>query len=181
MTRMSLKRLIGLQLAAVLGGFLLLIALFAIAFAALILAPGPSAADYEAALDELAIPADWELAHTTVEATGTLGGCMRLMNLNCPSVTRYYLVDGEATATYDALTESLTSAGFEIDQEFGPQCDLPPSGPLCSVLVSRRDVSVHANVNRPDSGDDGLGFREQDRLIVRLLARRSLTPASPEP
>ena len=148
-------------------------------FATLILAPGPPASTYQAALDELDAPSTWEVAHTTIKEPGTLTGCIRFMDEFCPSVTRYHLATGEATVAFAEVKRMLTEARFQIQREFDPWCDAPSSAPLCSVYASRDDVFVSVNVNRPGGSDDGLGFAEPDRFVIRMTARRYSPPATP--
>ena len=163
---------------AVLAALVALIVLVGGLFAILVLAPGPPASTYEAALDDLDAPFSWEVAQTTTKAPGTLTGCIRFMDQFCPSVTRYYLVAGEGTVAFGEVKRMLTDAGFQIDREFDPWCDAPPSAPLCSVYASRADVFISVNVNRPGGSDDGLGFAEPDRFVVRMTARRHSPPAT---
>ena len=172
MARMSLNRLIGLQLATLVAGFVVLFALFGLVTAVLVLAPGPSAAEYEAALDDLDVPPAWEIAKTTVKATGTLGGCTRFFDGYCPSVTRYSFADGQPSEVFATAKEMLQGAGLTIDREFNPLCDTPPSAPACSFNASSDTIEIDVNVYNPGDGD-GLVDERPDRVLVRMTVHRA--------
>lgn len=130
---------------------------------------GPDAAHYEAVLDELPIPAAWELVQTTVRAPGGEIDCARIFS-SCPSVARYYLVAGNPIDAYPDAKQMLAAAGFTLDLDTGPKCDLPPTGPAC-VLQGRRDSDVvRVAINNPGDDADGLGIAEKDRSIVNVMA-----------
>jgi hypothetical protein len=102
----------------------------------------PDAAHYEAVIDGLAIPTDWELARTIVKAPGGLDDCAPIFP-GCPSVARYYLVPGKPVGTYPVAKQILTGAGFEIEQESGLiatatwRRGVPPSEPdRCNPRVA---------------------------------------------
>ena len=64
----------------------------------------------------------------------------------------------------------ITRAGFVIDEEFGPECDLPPDSAAC-VMVAIKDSDL-VQISLYNAGDDpgGLGIARADRSIVRVIA-----------
>ena len=170
---MTGKRLFGLMGLALVFGVVAFALLVGGLFAVLILAPGPSAAQMEAVANDLDVPADWQLAHTTIRAPGTLGGCIRLMDQRCPSVTRYYFAGGPAIDVYGDAKAMLAAAGFEVGQEYGPACDLPPSGEACGFYATAERAIIDISVHNPGSGTGGDGVVTPDpaRATVRLVVR----------
>jgi len=78
---------------------------------------------YIAVVDELAVPASWELAHTEIKAPG-LDACVPIFG-NCPSVTRYYLLDADPGEVVAAAKEIVRASGFTVDVRVAPRdwCD----------------------------------------------------------
>jgi hypothetical protein len=188
---MTSKRLIGLMGLAFLVGAVAFALLIGGLFAALILAPGPSAAHMEAVANDLDIPPDWELAHTTIKAPGTLDGCIRAMDTTCPSVTRFYYVGSQPLEAYRDAKEMLATAGFHVDEEFHSTCGSASSGSACSFYASSDRAVVDVGVHYPGSGGgDGVVPTDPGRSLIRLIVRgpgtyppgrRTSPPASPTP
>src|SRR5678815_2612861 len=82
---------------------------------------GPSASHYAAVLDELIIPAGWELADTVVSELGGKVPCENIFG-SCPAVFRYYLVSGRSAAAFLEIKEMVTDAGFELTEVLEPGC-----------------------------------------------------------
>jgi len=145
--------------------------LLRITFVALVLVgcSGPDAAHYEAVLDELEIPTTWELVHTYVQAPDMENDCSRLFP-SCPSVTRSYLVDGEPIDAYPVAKQVVLDAGFEIDQEISPDCDLPPSLAACVFNAVRAEDWIRVNIFNPGDDVAGLGIADPNRSMVRLTS-----------
>jgi hypothetical protein len=185
---MTSKRLFGLMGVALLFGVMAFALLIGGLFAVLVLAPGPSAAQMEAVANDLHIPPDWELAHTTIKAPGRLDGCIRAMDTTCPSVTRFYYVASQPIEAYRDAKEMLARAGFQVDEEFRPTCDSASSGSACSFYASSDRAVVDVGVHYPGSGGDGVVPTDPGRSLVRLIVRgpgtyppgrRTSPPASP--
>ena len=142
-----------------------------IAVVALIVAAcsGPSATHYEAVLDELSIPATWELVHSSVTTPDTDNGCSTLMG-SCPRVARYFLVDGQPLDALADAKKILIAAGFEVQDEFGPQCDLPPGSAACVLVVVRGADLLQLSLFKPGVDTEGLGLAQPDRTLIRLVA-----------
>ncbi len=139
--------------------------------AIVVVACGPDAAHYTAVLDDLHIPAAWQLAHTTVEAPGAEIDCTPLWGTGgCPSVARIYLVAGKPVAAYPEAKQMLVSAGFTLDLDSGPTCDVPPSGPACVLFGVRGSDRVLVSLYNPGEGPSGLGIAANDRVIVSVTA-----------
>jgi len=129
-----------------------------------------TATRYEGLLDELSIPASWELVHAEIVPPDGSGGCLQIAT-NCPSVSRYYLVDDQPIETYRQATRVLQTAGFVIEQEFDPECDAPPSNPACALraVVEREFVRLSVYHVGQDSGE-GLDLAEDGRTLLRITA-----------
>jgi hypothetical protein len=140
--------------------------------AIVVVACGPDAAHYAAVLDELHVPAAWELARATIKAPGGEIDCTPLWGTGgCPSVARSYLVAGKPVDAYPAARQLLVNAGFHIDQESGPMCNVPPSGPACVIWGSRGGDFVLFGLFNPGDGPSGLVIAQNDRFIVSVTAQ----------
>lgn len=147
--------------------------ILAVALALLVMAcaggPGPS--HYAAVLDELAIPSDWELAKTEVRGPDGDVRCDPLVNAGCPAVVRYYLVDATPIEVFAAAKEAAMGAGFEVQEEFDPACNAPPSVPACRFIAARDADHIVVNVYGPGK-DDGTGVGQANRVTVRMTAEK---------
>jgi hypothetical protein len=132
---------------------------------------GPDASHYQAVLDELAVPAGWELAHEAVKAPGGSDPCASLLP-ECPSVTRYYLVPGSPVDAYPGAKRMVTDAGFKIDLDTGPACDAPPGSSACALAGARDDDLIRVSIYKPGSDIQGLATKPPDRTIVLVTATR---------
>jgi hypothetical protein len=155
----------------------------AIVAAVLVLAScrlGPGADHYAAVLDGLRIPAGWELAHTTVMVPG--GPDRRVdpsrprddidcFEGECPSVTRYYFVSGTPATAYPDARQLLVDAGFDIDQESGPACNVPPSGPVCGMSGSRGGDYVRVSLYNPGDDINAAFISDPLRTLIEFVAR----------
>lgn len=135
-------------------------------------APVPDAAQYEAVLDELAIPADWDLALSKVIAPDTEPNCGGLFG-DCPRAFRYYLVDGETGSdAYVNAKAMVIAAGFEVEQEVRPNCDAdPPRTPACGFSASRDSNGLQVSLFNPGKDPDNVGVAGPDRMQVRLITK----------
>jgi len=131
---------------------------------------GPDPARFEAVLDQLAIPAGWELVHTEVATPDTEDGCSTLFP-SCPRVVRYYLVDGEPIDALPEAKETVTAAGFQIEEELGPQCDIPPSSAACVLVAVRDSDLLQVDLYNPGEDTEGLGLADEGRTLIRLTAQ----------
>lgn len=130
---------------------------------------GPTASHYQAVLDEMNVPAGWELARETVKTPDGPNACASLLP-GCPSVTRYYLVAGTPAAAYPAAKQLITEGGFTVDQEFDPACDAPPSAAACAIRASRGDEGLLVSLYNPGDDFDNIGVAVPDRSLVRIIA-----------
>lgn len=116
---------------------------------------GPSIDHFAGVLDELTVSADWELVKTETRGPDGDFECDPNVVASCPAVTRWYVVDGEASAAFKDAKAMVGAAGFEVDRELIPACDGSSSGPACSFFSSRDDDRVLVTVFRSTS-DAGL-------------------------
>jgi hypothetical protein len=147
------------------------VALVAMAFAASC-ADRPPAAHFRAVLDELRAPAGWELAAEIVrEPDSQANNCEFIVNPDCPSVHRYYLVSGMPIEAYAPGRQMLVDARFEIRDEFRPECDGGETGSVaCRIEAGRGDDAVTIRVFDPGRDVNELGIARDDRFIVAVMA-----------
>jgi hypothetical protein len=163
-------------------GFMRARRLLAIVITILVVAcSGPDAAHYEAVLDGLHLPAGWELVHTTIMRSG--GPDTRIDPSrsqddiacdigHCPSVARYYLVEGKPADAYPEARQSAIDAGFEIGRETGPKCDLPPGGDACDLNATKGSDELLITLYKPGDGSDGVGVADAGKFVIRIIASR---------
>ena len=132
----------------------------------------PDAAHYQAVLHDLAVPPAWDLALSKVITPDTEPNCGGLFG-DCPRAFRYYLVDGETGS--DAYAEAkamVIAAGFEVEQEFRPNCDAdPPRTPACGFSASRDSDGLQVSLFNPGEDPDNVGVADPDRMQVRLITK----------
>jgi hypothetical protein len=56
--------------------------------------------------------------------------CSPIGNPGCPSVDRYFFVDGDPKQILDGAEKSVVAAGFTVTLELRAACDGGPNGPL---------------------------------------------------
>lgn len=130
---------------------------------------GRDLSHYVALIDELSVPANWELVRETISEPGGENGCSRL-NPGCPSITRVYLADEKPVAVFPIAQEILTSADLEIEQAIAPTCDAPPSGAACFVVGGRDSDSVRISIFNPGAEQGGHGIADPTRSLVVVTA-----------
>ena len=131
---------------------------------------GPDPAHFEAVLDELNIPATWELVRTEIVTPETENGCSTLMG-SCPRVHRYYLVDGQPIDALPEAKETVIAAGFQIEDELGPQCDLSDRQACVLAAVKESDF-LEVTLYDPGEDDGNVqGLAEAGRTLIRVIAQ----------
>jgi hypothetical protein len=146
--------------------------LAAVVLAVLVVGCGrPDLSHYQAVLDELVVPAGWEQAREAIKAPDGPDPCASLLP-ECPSVTRYYLVLGTAVDAYPSVKQMVTDAGFGLDLDTGPACDLPPGSNACALAGTRGDDKIRVTIYKPGSDVTELGTTPADRTIVVVGATR---------
>jgi len=160
-----------------------MILLFALLYAVFVLGPGPRASTIEGVVDGLPLAPGWTVEKTIVEETGYLGGCSRLLDIGqrCPSVTRYYLVEGDFRDAVAAMHTMVDAAGLVIDWEANPDCGTASSYDVCFLYGNIGDTRLAINVYLPGDGDDGYGIARPDRVVVRLTANHEPPRSTPQP
>jgi hypothetical protein len=144
--------------------------ILALAFALLVVGCGrPSVDYYRSILDELPIPAGWDLATETVRAPGTATTCATILP-GCPAVARYFLSDGLPTDVFPVARQLITEAGFSIYLESTTGCKSPPESPACFVFGTRGDDELSINLYNPGNDPDSVGVASDDRTMLRVTA-----------
>ena len=170
----TLRRLLKAYAWAHVAGAILTVVLVVVVFAGIywfaVWAPGPRAASIASVADALQLAPGWTIAQTDVKDRGQLDGCWRFLFRNCPSVTRYYLVDAEFTDAVAASHAMFEGAGVVIDWESDPRCGTSESGVRsCFLYGNVGDVRLHATVYLPGEGDYDHAIARPDRVLVRLI------------
>jgi hypothetical protein len=81
-------------------------------------------------------------------------------------------VDGKPVDAYPVAKQILIGAGFGIDEELGPACDLPPSSAACVLVAARDSDLLQVSVFNPGDDFEGLGIAKEGRSLIRILAER---------
>jgi hypothetical protein len=132
-------------------------------------ANGPGASHYGAVLDELTIPAGWELADTVVSEPGGKVPCETILG-SCPAVLRYYLVSGQPAGAFSEIKEMVTDAGFELTEVLEPGCPgLRANDRLACYLIAIRGPDLlNIHVYKPGIDPDELGIAREGHFVVLL-------------
>lgn len=150
-------------------------ALAALAAALVVVSCAPSVGPYVEALDGVSWPAGWELAGSTAEGAGGDADCTPLANAYCPSATRWYLVADDGPTAYADAKDALVDAGFALEQERAPDCASAPGGSLCGLRASANGSVIDVDVFPPGRDVGGLGLADNERLLVRIVARKGVS------
>ena len=97
---------------------------------------GPGAAHYEAVIDGLALPDEWELARTVIYAPDGDVKCDPSPFTDCPYAIRYFVTAEAPAEAYQAALVAVRGAGLEVSQEFDPSCN-PQSQVPCGFAANR--------------------------------------------
>ena len=133
---------------------------------------GRDPSPYVATLDSLTLPQAWQVAQTSVKAQGAANGCVELINGQCPSVTRYFLVARQPTDALQDAKAAIAAQGFGDVEVTHPACDVVSSGPPCYLTARTGDIAIEVNVYRPGEDVDQLGLSKPDETIVRMIVHR---------
>jgi hypothetical protein len=132
---------------------------------------GPSADHFEAVLDELAIPKDWDLAKSDRQGPDEEVTCDPFVSTGCPHAIRFYLTGGDIHEAYSQATDIVTRAGFGI--EGGAACLSGSStGPGCGFIAERSGDMLDIQV-LSSPGEAGLGNELPTAVTVMVLASSS--------
>jgi len=124
----------------------------ALTFAACYAGPGPE--HFVAIVDELDVPAGWDVAETVVRGPDEDDSCDTAFSSSCPGAIRSFVVEGDAAAAYAQATDVVTAAGFTVTEELIPEELLP-------------DCRVHSADRRAASARAARGIRSSSRSITR--------------
>jgi len=144
--------------------------------AAAVLALGCASRDpsyYQGVLDELPVPPGWELVREVIRAPDAELECTPIFTEPCPSVLRYYLVEGQPADAYPQTKQMLEAGGFAIDEESNPECDTPGTT-ACVVVAARAEDELRVNVYKPGADPEGLGLPDDGRTLIRITAERKI-------
>jgi hypothetical protein len=123
-----------------------------------------NARPYEAALDALNVPPTWEVAKTVVAPSTDF--CA-----TCPTVSRYYLAEGELPVVLKQAEETIRQAGYTDVDTFDPNCDRISNGAVCSITARSDQVLLIAALYRSGDDVDGLGLARGGSPLVRITAQ----------
>jgi hypothetical protein len=127
------KSIVGLMLATT----LLLIACYT----------GPSAGHFVAVVDELDVPAGWQVAETVVRGPDQVERCDPGLSNDCPAAIRTYLVEADVAGAHRQSKDVITGAGFSITDEATSGCSSGSStGPPCGFFAERGSDHLYVGV-----------------------------------
>ncbi len=135
---------------------------------------GPEPAHFAAVLDELSVPAGWQLVYTTIREPGGERECDPSVQPDCASVTRFFLVDGEPVDAFPGAKQMLVDAGFEVEEEVAPACDLRPKGIACWLRAFLEGDRVTVFLFTPGFEAEGLGLAQAGQSLIMVAADRKL-------
>jgi len=112
------------------------------------------------------------LAHAAIRAPGsTFIACDFVVNNDCPSAHRFYLIDGEPGPSYPEAKSMLLEAGFVITQELYPDCTGFSSPFLaCQLTATRGADGIAVIFSEPGLDANDLGIAEPGKSIVEVRA-----------
>jgi len=132
----------------------------------------PPAEHFVQVLDRLHVPATWTLAHEAIRAPGsTFIACEFVVNSDCPSAHRFYLVNGDPAPAYPEAKAMLLEAGFVVAQELHPDCVAFGDPVLaCELIATRGSDGLSVLISFPGVDREELGIAQADASIVELRA-----------
>lgn len=141
----------------------------ALTFAACYVGPGPE--HYVAIVEELDVPAGWQLAKSNVFGPDEDDPCEPFTSLTCPGAGRFFIVDGDAANTYAQAKDVVSAAGFAITEEFKRGCTGAQGGSACSFFATRDGDQLTVSVFH-SGADVGLGEDVGAGAVVVITAHR---------
>lgn len=140
-------------------------------------ASGPPASHYVELLDELRIPAGWELAYVGVREPGSdFISCETFLSGDCPSVHHYYLVAGHPADAYPATKQMAIGGGFKIDEEYRPGCvdARPAPGRIeCRLVAVRGTDLLYVNLFASGLDVEELGIAKEGHFVIEIRAHHN--------
>jgi hypothetical protein len=124
----------------------------------------------QSAMDSIVFPPSWETARTVVKS-GESGCPIAIADPYCPSVTRYFVVDGDLPSLLEAAKGAIVAQGFGDVQELTPTCDRETTGALCSLDAAKGDIQIEIDLYPPGKDVDALGLAVSDHATVRIIVR----------
>jgi hypothetical protein len=120
----------------------------------------------------LQVPAGWILAKEAVRAPGsTFIACDFLVNPDCPSAHRYFVVAGNPVDAYGSAKRMLQAAGFALTEQYRPNCDgAATGGAACRLVATRNDDAVSINFAAPGQDVEGLAIGQPGKFVVEVRA-----------
>jgi hypothetical protein len=169
--RRLLKTYIKVVAVSAVIGILGLTVVLGVYYYASYLSPGLRAQPYVQAVDRLDLPSNWEVARTTVKQTGYVGGCGRMLDPYCPSVTRYFWANAPLGDVWQETRALLADAGYEVDEDDEVAClrALLANRSCSMTLIVDPNTRLDLTLYRPGDGDVPDLIRP-DRALVRLTA-----------
>ncbi|MGK2850211.1 MAG: hypothetical protein ACSLFN_04780 [Candidatus Limnocylindrales bacterium] len=132
---------------------------------------GPGPEHYVAIVEELDVPAGWQLAKSNVFGPDEDDPCEPFTSLTCPGAGRFFVVDGDAANAYAQAKAVVVAPGFAITEEFRVDCTGGSSGSACSFFASRDGDQLTVSVFH-SGADVGLGEDVVAGAVVVITAHR---------
>ena len=137
----------------------------------ILLGCGRDPAPVQAAIDSLALPPAWQVEKTVLK--GGSSACIQIMDLYCPSVSRYYVATGELPDLFHDVKTSALEAGFSELFEGPPNCDLHTNfvTSKCYLTVAKAGVTLEVILYLPGEYVDAPELSVPNHPTVRITAR----------
>jgi len=108
---------------------------------------GPNADHFVAVVDELDVPAGWQVAETVVRGPDQAERCNPGLSNDCPAAIRTYLVEADVAGAHSQAKDVVTAAGFSIMDEATSGCSSGSStGPPCGFFADRGSDQLYVGV-----------------------------------
>jgi hypothetical protein len=135
---------------------------------------GPSADHFVAIVDELHVPAGWQVAETVVRGPDQPDYCDPGLSNECPAAIRFFVTEGDIDAAYDQAKGFASVAGFTISDEGTKGCASGSSnGPPCAFFAERGDDMLHVRVYAsPNEAGLDQGKLGGAAVVVRATAAK---------
>ncbi len=99
---------------------------------------GPGPDHFVAILDELVVPADWQVVQTVTRGPGEERECDPSFSTQCPTAIRWFTLSDGLVQGYAQAKEVVANAGFAIGEEAPEPCsDAVSRGNFCGFWASR--------------------------------------------
>lgn len=134
---------------------------------------GPAADHFLAVIEELDMPAQWQVVETVVRGPGQGDACNPGITSECPAAIRFFVLDDGRAGAYADARDAVSAAGFRITDEYVNGCPASSrGGRQCGFFAARGADLLYVGVF--DSPQDA-GLDEGAKGVAAVMIRSSGT------